>query len=235
MKLNYLFKILLGLVLIVGVYCCKKNESGNVPQTLFVEDAPLVDCEGNTYKTVKIGNQVWMAENLRVTKYRNGDAIPEITINALWASSSTGAYCWYANDAANKTIYGALYNWYTVTDSRKIAPDGWHIPTESDWTTLISYLGGDNVSGGKLKGIGTTYWKNPNTGADNKSGLTVLPTGNRDGNGGEFRNLSNDAYIWMDSNSTKVWFRYLTYNDAKCVAYSDDYKQNGFAIRCIKD
>jgi uncharacterized protein (TIGR02145 family) len=109
------------------------------------------DIDGNTYKTIVIGTQTWMAENLKTTKYRNGDTIPTNLTNAAWSDATTGAYAIYNNDAANNTIYGKLYNWYAVTDSRNICPVGWHVPSDSEWTTLVNYLGGALVAGGKLK------------------------------------------------------------------------------------
>jgi uncharacterized protein (TIGR02145 family) len=145
--------------------------------TTDVETNTVTDIDGNIYHTVTIGTQVWMVENLKTTKYRNGDPIPNVTGNA-WAALTTGAYCWYNNDAATyKATYGALYNWYAVADSRNIAPTGWHVPTDAEWTTLTTFLGGESVAGGKLKETGTNHWTSPNTGATNETGFTALPGG----------------------------------------------------------
>ena len=152
------------------------------------ETGTVTDIDGNTYQTVKIGDQWWMAENLKVTCYRNGDAIPNITDGTTWASLSTGAYCEYNNDINNVATYGRLYNWYAVTDSRNIAPAGWHVPSDAEWKQLEMYLGMSQSEadatgwrgtdeGGKLKEVGTMHWNSPNTGATNESGFTALPGG----------------------------------------------------------
>ncbi|MCP4833080.1 MAG: hypothetical protein GY886_12790, partial [Gammaproteobacteria bacterium] len=116
-----------------------------------ISASSCIDYDGNAYPTTTIGEQVWMAENLRVTHYRNGDAIPHVTTTG-WGYS-TGAYCWYDNDQATNEKYGALYNWYTVDDSRGLCPEGWHVPTDDQWTALTTYLGGTSVAGGKMKAI----------------------------------------------------------------------------------
>ncbi|MBN2275562.1 MAG: T9SS type A sorting domain-containing protein [Bacteroidales bacterium] len=129
------------------------------------------DAEGNLYSTVKIGNQVWMGENLRTTLYRNHEAIPLVTGNTAWTNLTTPAYCWYDNDDANK-IYGALYNWYTV-NTGNLCPAGWHVPTDEEMTTLINYLGAPYIAGGKLKEAGIAHWCTPNAGSTNESGFTL--------------------------------------------------------------
>jgi uncharacterized protein (TIGR02145 family) len=135
------------------------------------------DFEGNVYKTITIGTQTWMADNLRTTKYRNGDAIPEVTDSSAWINLITGAYCNYNNTRNNDTIvsYGRFYNLYAVTDNRNICPTGWHVSTDAEWTTLTDYLGGASVAGDKLKEKGTTHWESPNAGATNEIGFTALP------------------------------------------------------------
>jgi len=142
------------------------------------------DVDGNSYKTIKIGNQIWMAENLKTTHYANGDAIPDGT-GAGDISGETDPKYWFAyvDDLNNVTTYGRLYTWYTVIDSRNVCPDGWHVPTDTEWTTLTDYLGGTSVAGGKLKETGTTHWTTPNTGATNETGFTALPGGYRSNNG----------------------------------------------------
>ncbi len=144
----------------------------------------LLDIEGNEYKTIQIGNQTWMAENLRTTKYNDGSSIPVVNDNISWLNLTTAAYCWYDNDISRKDIYGALYNWHTVT-SGNLCPAGWHVPKNEEWTVLTAYLGGESVAGGKLKETGTAHW-NPNSDATNESGFTALPGGMR-GNGGAFK------------------------------------------------
>ena len=143
----------------------------------------LKDIEGNVYPAVIIGTQVWMAENLKTTKYNDGMAIPLVSDNNAWEALKTPGYCWYNNDAAaNKNRFGALYNWYTV-NTKKLCPAGWHVPNDKEWTTLRTYLGGEEIAGGKLKETGTTHWTSPNTDATNQTGFTALPGGGRRSNG----------------------------------------------------
>ena len=139
----------------------------------------MTDIEGNIYKTIKIGNQWWMAENLKVTHYRNGDSIPNLTDSFLWFQITTGAFCNYGNDENNVALYGRLYNWFAVGDSRNIAPDGWHVPSDAEWQTLVDYLGGETVAGGKMKEAGLEHWFYPNEGATNESNFNALPSGGR--------------------------------------------------------
>ncbi|MGD0754583.1 MAG: FISUMP domain-containing protein [Bacteroidales bacterium] len=144
--------------------------------------------DGQTYKTVKIGNQIWMAENLKTTKFNDGTAIPLVTDASSWEALTTPSYCWYNNDAASyKATYGALYNWYVVdvesNGGKNVCPKGWHVPSDAEWSTLTSYLGGDSIAGDKLKETGTTHWHGPKTDATNESGFTAVPGGYRYDNG----------------------------------------------------
>jgi uncharacterized protein (TIGR02145 family) len=195
----------------------------------------ICDIDGNTYKTVVIGTQTWMAENLKTTKYNDGTAIPLVTDKTEWNNLTTPGYCWYNNDeATNKATYGALYNWYTV-NTGKLCPTGWHVPTQAEWTTLTDYLGGEGIAGGKLKETGSTHWDSPNTGATNETGFTALPGG--------FRTLG-DGFIaigfsgcWWTSTMTgsfNVWYRYM-FNDISDVYYGGLAKGNGLSIRCLMD
>ena len=145
----------------------------------------VTDIDGNTYNTVQIGTQVWMSENLKTSRYRNGGSIPYVVGNSDWQALTTGAWSNYNHDAANDPIYGKLYNWYTTLGDT-LCPAGWGVPTDDEWTTLTTYLGGESVAGGKMKSVGTTYWNDPNTGATNESGFSVLPGGYR-GTDGSFR------------------------------------------------
>jgi uncharacterized protein (TIGR02145 family) len=198
----------------------------------------MTDQNGNTYKTITIGTQTWMAENLRVTKYRNGDPIPNVTDNAAWVALTTGAYCSYGNTANKDDIasYGRLYNWYAASDSRNIAPTGWHLPSDAEWTTLTTYLGGETVAGGKMKEAGTTHWTSPNTSATNESGFTALPSGNRDSDG-PFGILGDSGDWWSSTanGATDAWNRVMGYNYANCDRYGGYVRLNGFAVRLIKD
>jgi uncharacterized protein (TIGR02145 family) len=193
------------------------------------------DIDGNVYHTVTIGTQVWMVENLKVTKYRNGKPIPNVTDMSVWMNLKTGAYCDYKNAATNSPTYGRLYNWYAITDSSNIAPTGWHVPTDAEWTKLVKFLGGDNVAGGKLKAIGLTQWSDPNTGASNIKGFTALPGGYRSPEG-VFNFLHYYSFWWSSTEASpiKACFRSLDYSNANVVSTIDD-KLYGLSVRCIKD
>lgn len=196
----------------------------------------VTDIDGNVYQTVTIGTQVWMAENLKVTKYRNGDAIPNVTADATWSGGlTTGAYCSYNNNNSYVADYGLLYNWYAVNDSRNIAPAGWHVATDAEWAALETYLGGWQVAGGKLKETGTTHWYSPNTGADNSSGFSALPGGDRD-SVWSFGNMKRNSDWWTSTEgSAKGAFHwYLEYNDSYMNSYYQ-YKNSGLSVRCVKD
>src|SRR5450759_1177427 len=164
--------------------------------------------------SVTICTQVWMLKNLDVSTYRNGDLIPKVTDPTAWSALTTGAWCWYNNDSAtNASTYGKLYNWYAVNDPRGLAPTGWHVPSDAEWTTLSTCLGGNAVAGGAMKETGTTHWTSPNTGATNSSGFTGLPGGYRN-NDGSFNNVGNFGYWWSSTelNTTDAWYRNLYYN-----------------------
>ncbi len=199
-----------------------------------VTASTVTDIDGNIYQTVTIGTQVWMAENLRVTHYRNGDPIPSVTDNSVWASLATGAYCEYNNDPANVAIYGRIYNWYAVNDSRNMAPEGWHIPTDADWQVLSDYLGGDAIAGGKMKEAGTAHWLEPNTGATNESGFTALPGGWRSP---YYYYMGSWAFFWSstEANSNHAWLRDLHYNTTELFRGEYGEKSDGFSIRCVRD
>lgn len=137
------------------------------------------DIDGNKYKTIKIGTQIWLSENLKTTTYNDGTAIPLVKNYDAWAELSTQAYCWYNNDSTNKEVYGALYNWYAV-NTKKLCPEGWHVPSDEEWTELRTYLGDKGNAGLALKESGTSHWKSPNSDASNTTGFTGLPGGYRD-------------------------------------------------------
>jgi uncharacterized protein (TIGR02145 family) len=195
----------------------------------------VADADGNIYSTVRIGSQIWMAENLKTTKYNDGTAIPNVTDATAWSALTTGAYADYNNTPGNSTTYGKLYNYYTVVDARKLCPTGWHVPTDAEWTTLTTYLGGALVTGGKLKEIGTTHWFSPNTGADNSSGFTALPGGFR-GDNGTFNNVGYYGYWWNSTvlNATNGWYNGMYYNYNNIYS-SDGVNNCGFSVRCVRD
>ena len=195
----------------------------------------VTDIDGNTYATIQIGTQVWMAENLRTTRYRNGDPIPNVTEAGKWTGLSSGAWCHYKNDPKYEVPYGKLYNWYTVNDPRKVCPAGWHVPTDAEWTVLSDYLGDESVAGGKMKSTGTEYWVYPNTGATNKSGFSGLPGGFRSNLGG-FYGLGSSGLWWSasESGAEVAWNRSLNGGNAD-VNRSNYGKRSGFSVRCLRD
>lgn len=195
----------------------------------------VTDIDGNIYNTVDIGTQTWMKENLKVTHYNNGDAIPNVTSNSVWASLSTGAYCYFNNNSTYASTYGILYNYYSVVDSRKLCPTGWYVPSKAEWAELSEFLGGEEVAGGKLKEIGTTHWFSPNTGATDEVGFTALPGGLRHYDG-SFGMLGEHGSWWTTtvSNNGEVWINDLFFENRKIWSYEFG-KTFGFSVRCIKD
>jgi len=209
----------------------------------------LTDIDGNVYQAVLIGDQCWMKENLKVTHYRNGDPIPNLADSIVWDTLSTGACCDYGNDSGNVETYGRLYNWYAIGDSRIIAPEGWHVPTDDEWKQLEMYLGMSQSEadtngwrgtdeGGKLKEAGTTHWKFPNTGATNKTDFSALPSGFRTLLG-DFHSISTYTYFWSSTDVDTCdwwgpWARYLNYY-SKQISRNDYHKRFGFSVRCVQD
>ncbi len=191
------------------------------------------DIDGNNYATVQIGNQNWMAENLKTTHYNNGDEIPTGLSNADWNNAIEGAYAVYNNDPMNANVYGNLYNGFTVVDERGICPEGFSIPTVDDWTELEVYLGGENIAGGKLKEVGTEHWLSPNTGGTNESGFTALPSGFKNPS---YINLNIAADLWLSTefSSDELYSRGLGASYTLVNHYVRD-KNYGFSVRCLAD
>jgi uncharacterized protein (TIGR02145 family) len=192
---------------------------------------------------VTIGTQVWQSTNLDVATYRDGTPIPQVTDPTALANLTTGAWCYYNNDPANGTIYGKLYNWYAVagihdndpnTPNKILAPQGWHIPTDAEWTTLTTFLGGQSVAGGKMKEIGTSHWRSPNTGATNSSGFTGLPAGLWNSNGFIFIGIFSVWWSSSDLNQTYAWSRDIYYNFDD-VGRFDRNKNHVISVRCLRD
>lgn len=204
----------------------------------------LTDIEGNVYKTLLIGNQTWMVENLKTTKYKDGTAIPLVTDGMAWSRLTTAAYCFSNNDAANKNTYGALYNWYAVKTA-KLAPAGWHVATDAEWTTLENYVSTNlGVSGTVAKALAaTTIWtSSTNKGAigndlklNNTSGFTALPIAERDYSG-TFGTIGGYAAWWTSTeyNAAEAWYRNVFYTDGYLVRWHNT-KNYGYSVRCVKD
>ena len=193
---------------------------------------------------VTIGTQIWSSTNLDVTTYRDGTPIPQVTDPTAWVNLTTGAWCYYNNDPANGAIYGKLYNWYAVagihdndpnTPNKILAPQGWHVPSDAEWTTLTTFLGGESVAGGKMKSTGTSLWQSPNTAATNESGFTGLPAGYRSFSG-TFNDFGNNGIWWSSSefNTTNSWGRFLFYDGGNAFRYNSIFRF-GFSVRCLRD
>lgn len=194
----------------------------------------ITSLQTTTYPNVLIGTQYWMEKNLDVTNYRNGDIIPYVSDPIIWASLTTGAWCYYNNDPSNE--YGKIYNWYAVNDSRGLAPSGWHVPSHTEWTALVTYLGGGGtLSAGKMKTPGTNRWTTPNSNATNSSGFSGLPGGYRNFNG-QFGGVGNLGFWWTSSESPPfyAWYYYLTYDNSP-IGWVNNSKLYGCSVRCIKD
>lgn len=198
----------------------------------------MVDQDGNKYKTINIGTQTWMAENLRTTKYRNGDPILQITNNLSWNPLDTGACCTYNNttDLSEIATYGRLYNWFAVSDSRNVAPEGWRVATDADWDTLVTYLGDIAEAGGKMKESGSLHWLASESDSTNSSGFSAIPGGYRDFYDGSYEDKGEYGYYWstLEYDSSKAYFRYLYYNDATCKKFYYN-KVYGLSVRCVKE
>jgi uncharacterized protein (TIGR02145 family) len=195
------------------------------------------DIEGNYYHTITIGTQVWVKENLKTTRYSNGDSIgTTIPANLDITNDSIPKYQWaYDGNESNAEIYGRLYTWYAATDSRNICPTGWHVPTEADWSMLITFLVGETAAGGKLKETGIAHWKSPNTGATNESGFTALPGGYRYISG-TFFDIGVTGNWWSSTeiSANNAWC-YTMYNNLKNVDKHYGKKRNDLSVRCVRD
>ena len=213
---------------------CNKDDNEN--------KSTVTDVDGNVYHTVTIGNQTWMKENLKVTHYRNGEPIP-LKDCGHWGANEDPAFCYLNDNTANESIYGLLYNWYAVNDSRNIAPVGWHIPSNTEWQNLIDNVGGQQIAGGNLKEKGTSHWKAPNEGATDAYGFTALPGGYLDltsstdcfqikpGTDALFWTINNDI-----ANPATAYVRGMAYDvpgisDPSTLVFAS----TGCSVRCVKD
>jgi uncharacterized protein (TIGR02145 family) len=222
-----------------GVGTSFGNEFDFMTTNFMCGTTSIADIEGNIYNTVQIGTQCWTQSNLKVSKYRNGANIPTGLTDSQWGSTTSGAYAVYSNSSANDALYGKLYNWYAVNDTRGLCPTGWHVPSDAEWTTLTDFLGGESAAGDKMKSTATQPtpggWTAPNTGATNVSGFTGLPGGTRDLYGW-FYVLGNYGYWWSSSvaGSGDAWLRNLYYVNAVASRYVNSPRY-GFSVRCLRD
>jgi uncharacterized protein (TIGR02145 family) len=227
--------------LMAGTYrVYAKDAAGNLSAASVdnVTIVGLVDIDGNAYSTVVIGTQNWMAENLKVTKYRTGDNITNITTDSAWSSNTSGAYGVYDNDETTYlNSYGRLYNWYAVdnSSSRYICPEGWHVPTTNEYNTLSTYLGGNSVAGGKMKETGTTYWQSSNTSVTNSSGFSARGSGLRDNTYGTYTLLNLRTWFWVANqfDRTRAYYRELSTNESVTIYRTS--KKYGMSVRCLED
>lgn len=224
----------------VSINVVRISGNATINGNIFESQDSVKDMDGNVYHTIKIGSQTWLIENLKTTKYNDSTPIPLVTDSVSWISLSTPAYCWFKNDSTTyKTTYGALYNWHAV-NTGKLAPAGWHIPSDSEWTILTTFLGGESVAAGKIKEMGTAHWQSPNTGATNESGFTALPGGEREHTiiNGTWGLFGTHGTWWSTTPSTvanAAWYRYIQNTGANVFRSPNGDKNYGFSVRCIKN
>jgi uncharacterized protein (TIGR02145 family) len=227
---NWLFLFLIMGVILILVYGCPGSDENN-------NTTSITDKDGNVNTSVSIGTQVWIVENLKTTKFNDGSAIPNVTVENAWDNLTTPAYCWNNNDIANKNPYGALYNWNAVSMG-KLCPTGWHVPTTNEWNDLGTYLGGYEVAGGKMKETGTTHWQGVNSGATNESGFTALPGGCRGDLNGDFYGFGCVGHWWTSSGNGDYYkdakMKYLS-NGNVYLLEKDWQWYFGLSVRYLKD
>jgi len=203
-------------------------------KTITFNFIPCTDYDNNSYAIVQIHDQWWMAENLKATKYSNGDDIPEVTGASDWMGLSTGAYCYFGNDPDNALIYGCLYNWRAAIDNRNACPANWHVPSDDEWIMLTSYLGGEAVAGGKMKETGIGHWFSPNAGATNESGMTLIAGGCRSYGNFDFMGYGGSFWSTTPYDDIFAWNRDIFYYNS-VANHSGTDKKSGLSLRCVKD
>ncbi len=245
------FRIWIYSLVVIGAFVMFTPGCGNDDKndTGVTDIDDNIDIDGNVYTTITIGTQVWMVENLKTTKYRNGDPIQNVTNNSAWATLTQGAQCNYNNSETNGIKYGKIYNWHAVKDSRKLAPTGWHIPSDAEWTTLTNYLAanlGVSTSVAKALAAKTDWITSVEIGAigndltkNNASGFSALPGGIRglDGPSGTFGWLNTDSWFWSSSeiDASFASARGLRNTTKSNLEIGGFFKTDGLAVRCIKD
>ncbi len=228
MILKRLLQLVLGFVAAMAFFSCGKEDFS--PEAY----GTLTDVEGNTYQTIRIGKQWWMAENLRTTRFRDGESIARVTDGEVWGALKSPAYCWYDNDIGNKVLFGGLYNWYAVATDR-LCPEGWHVPRDEEWNQLNVYLGKGYLAGRRMVETGTLLWKHISIGATNESRFSGVPGGWR---GTWSFNAQGTKGFWWSSTeylTAKAWYWYLDGNTAYLGRGFTSDLFNGYSIRCISD
>ncbi len=236
MGLNKRIYLYTSIGMFILFFSCSKEENSDILYmnlNPWIEYGSMNDCDGNTYKTIQIGTQTWMARNLKTTKYNDGASIPIVTDALTWRDLSTPACCWQNNDPVRKVTYGVLYNWYTVNTGR-LCPAGWHIPNDAEWTILTDFLGGENVAGGKLKESGFSHWNSPNTGATDEHYFKALPGGIRLADSDESFSSLFELGCWWTATSTGDWASSRTM-DANSYHVQKSFfpKKCGVSVRCV--
>jgi uncharacterized protein (TIGR02145 family) len=223
----------------IGTLTC--TLSRNIEKILGTYGPTIYDVDGNAYKTVIIGTQQWMGENLKVSKYNDGIPIQNVSDSLQWQNQNSGAWTYYQNNIMNNDKYGKLYNWFAVNPTtngyRNICPMGWHIPSDAEWNVLADYLGGVSVAGGKMKEVGTVNWLSPNNSASNLSLFTAVAGGSRNSDS-RYLSLGNTAFWWtateVSTSAEHVWNRYISQSDSQISSFGV-YKTAGYSVRCVKD
>jgi uncharacterized protein (TIGR02145 family) len=225
-------KLSIFILILSSLSCSEAQNPTDDNDNMGLVFGEVMDLEGNKYQTVKIGKQFWMTENLKASKFSNGDLIQNLKTNNDWEKTRTPAWSYQNNNELNNLIHGKLYNWYTIDDSRNCCPDGWRIPDDNDFKILTDFLGGESLAGGKLKQKGTTNWLPPNIGATNESGFNALPSAYRYSSGG-FDDFGSGGGFWVKSSTVKMFV--LRSDNSKIELSNFGTKNGGVSIRCIKN
>jgi uncharacterized protein (TIGR02145 family) len=234
------FPLLIGACAILCIASCRSASElskvdANSRANGCAAASTVTDIDGNVYPVVQIGDQCWMAANLKTTRYRDGRIIPHETDSTVWPQLTGGAWCHYGNSAVSDPIYGKLYNWYAASDPN-ICPQGWHVPTDAEWAVLVDHLGGKSIAGGRMKAV-SPLWNAPNAGATNESGFTGLPSGLRSHNGGGFNPIGDHGIWWSasESGADHAWSRSLGYHLEEVIRHDFAGKGAGLGLRCVRD
>jgi uncharacterized protein (TIGR02145 family) len=225
-----LFLFLSACCLIIS--CNKKEDEIFTMRNPWVTYGSMTDRDGNAYKTIQIGTRTWMARNLKTTKYNDGTPIRVVTDVKQWNDLTSPACCWQYNSPIYKVTYGVLYNWYAV-NTAKLCPVGWHISTDADWNELISYLGGENLAGGKLKESGFSHWYSPNSGATDETNFRALPGGYKSSSDTLYHDLHETGYWWTTSVNGNMAFGMVMTSANSHVQKGFYPNESGFSVRCV--